>query len=77
MKIKVYSTHSCHWCGVAKDFLRKNKIEFEEIFVDDDVEKAKGMVEKSGQQGVPVIDIDGEIIIGFDEEKLKQLLKIK
>jgi len=62
---------------MAKDFLKEHKIEYEEIDVSQDRDAANEMVEKSGQMGVPVIEIDGEIIIGFDKEKLKKLLEIK
>jgi glutaredoxin-like YruB-family protein len=74
--IKVYSTQTCPYCHMAKDFLKENKIKFEDIDVSEDEEKANEMIEKSGQMGVPVIDIDGEIIVGFDKEKIKKLLKI-
>jgi len=74
--IKVYSTQTCPYCHIAKDFLKENKIKFEDIDVSENEEKANEMIEKSGQMGVPVIDIDGEIIIGFDKEKIKKLLKI-
>ena len=77
MKIKVYSTENCPYCVLAKEFLRKNKIKFEEIDVGRDHKAAKEMIEKSGQTGVPVIDINGKIIIGFDEEELKTALNIK
>ena len=76
-KIKVYSTDSCPFCVYAKDFLRKSKIKFEEFNVNKDRKAAMEMIQKSGQTGVPVIDVDGEIIIGFDQEKLKKLLKLK
>jgi glutaredoxin 3 len=75
-KIMVYSTQTCPYCHMAKDFLKDNKIKFEDIDVSEDEDKANEMIEKSGQMGVPVIDIDGEIIIGFDKEKIKKLLKI-
>jgi|TARA_Y100000310_G_C20468928_1_gene709029 glutaredoxin-like YruB-family protein len=73
-KIKVYSTQTCPWCIKAKAWLEENKVEFEYIDVGADPEAAKEMVEKSGQRGVPVIEIDDEIIIGFNEEKIKELL---
>lgn len=76
-KIIVYSTTVCPYCVMAKDFLKENNIEFEDINVQENREKAKEMIKKSGQQGVPVIDIDGEIIIGFDKEKIKELLDIE
>lgn len=75
-KVIVYSTDSCPWCHRAKDFLKEHNIEFEDVNVGKDQEKAKEMVEKSGQMGVPVLEIDGEIVIGFDEGKIKNLLHI-
>ena len=77
MKVKVYSTTFCPWCKLAKDFLKQNKIPFEDINVENDPGKAKEMIKKSGQSGVPVIDIDGQIIVGFDKEKIKKALKLK
>ena len=77
MNVIVYSTPTCPYCIMAKDFLKKNNIKFTDCNVAVDKEKAQEMVKKSGQMGVPVIDIDGKIIIGFDKEKLKELLKIK
>lgn len=77
MKIIIYSTHHCPYCILAKNFLKENNIKFEEIYVDDEPEKAKEMIKKSGQLGVPQIEINNQMIIGFDKEKLKQLLKIK
>jgi len=75
-KVKVYSTATCPWCHVAKEFLREHKIKFEDIDVGEDQEAAQEMIEKSGQMGVPVIEVDGHIIIGFDEKKLKKALDI-
>ena len=72
----VYSTPTCPFCHKAKDFLTENKIEFTDIDVSTDQEKAKEMVEKSGQMGVPVIDIDGTIIVGFDKDKISSSLGI-
>ncbi len=74
--VKIYTTPTCVYCKSAKEFLRKNKIKFEEIDVSKNQKSAKEMIEKSGQLGVPVIDISGQIIIGFDQEKLEELLKI-
>jgi len=62
---------------MLKNFLEKHKIEFEYIDVSENQAKAKEMVEKSGQMGVPVIEIDGEIIVGFDKAKISELLGIK
>ncbi len=61
---------------MAKEFLRQNNVEFEDINVEEDRGAAEEMVRKSGQYGVPVIEVDGEIVVGFDRERLKQLLKI-
>jgi len=74
--IKVYSTSSCPYCQMAKEFLKEHRIEFEDINVQEDPAAGQEMVRKSGQYGVPVIDIEGEIIVGFDKERIKQILKI-
>lgn len=76
-KVKVYSTPTCPYCHAAKDFLKENKIEFEDIDVSKDQSAAQDMIEKSGQMGVPVIDINGTIIVGFDKDAMKKALKIK
>ena len=73
-KVIVYSTPTCPYCVYAKDFLKENNVEFEDIDVSKDQAKAKEMVEKSGQMGVPVLDIGGEIIVGFDKERIKKAL---
>jgi len=74
--VKVYSTLTCPWCVRAKQFLTENKITFENYDVSTDQAKAQEMIDKSGQMGVPVIDIEGEIILGFDKERIKQALGI-
>jgi len=74
--VKVYSTSTCPWCIRAKQFLKDNNIEFENIDVSSDHAKADEMVKKTGQMGVPVFDIEGTIIIGFDRDKIKQALGI-
>ena len=74
--ITVYSTPTCPYCVRAKQFLKDNNIEFNDINVAVDHEKAQEMVEKSGQMGVPVIDVNGQIIVGFDRERLKSSLGI-
>jgi len=76
-KVIVYSTPTCPYCVMVKKFLKDNNVEYEDIDVAEDKEKAQYMVEKSGQMGVPVVEIDGEFIVGFDKEKLKDLLKIE
>jgi glutaredoxin-like YruB-family protein len=73
-KIIVYSTNTCPYCDMVKDFLKQQKVSFEDINVAEDSEKAKEMVAKSGQMGVPVVDIDGEIIVGFNQQKIQELL---
>jgi len=75
-KVIVYSTSVCPWCHKAMDFLKEHSIGFEEKNVGEDAEARDKMVEKSGQMGVPVIDIDGEIIVGFNKERIAELLKI-
>ncbi|MFP4112328.1 MAG: glutaredoxin family protein [Candidatus Woesearchaeota archaeon] len=76
-KIIVYSTPTCPHCHHVKDFLAEHNVEFDDINVASDREKAQEMVNKSGQMGVPVIEIDGEIIIGADFPKIKQILGLK
>lgn len=76
-KAIVYSTPSCPFCWQVKEFLKQSNIEFEDIDVSADPQKAKEMIEKSGQMGVPVIDINGEIIVGFQRDKIAELLGIK
>lgn len=73
---KVYSTPTCVYCKTLKSYLSQNKIEFEEIDVSKDEKELQDMIKKSGQMGVPVVDIDGEVIVGFDKEKIDKLLKI-
>ena len=66
-KVIVYGTDACPFCVKAKDFLKEKNVEFEVFDVSKDQEKAQEMIKKSGQQGVPVLDIDGKIIVGFDQ----------
>ncbi len=77
MTVTVYSTNSCPWCVKAKDFLKENKVAFKEVNVAEDAKGLQDMEEKSGQRGVPVIDANGTIIVGFDRDGLKAALKIK
>lgn len=72
--VKVYSTPSCPYCIRAKQFLKNNNIEFENIDVSVDEAKADEMIKKSGQMGVPVLDIEGQIVIGFDKDKISKAL---
>ncbi len=77
INVIVYSTPQCPYCKMSKDFLKENKIDYKEIDVSSDEKAASQMIEKSGQMGVPVLDINGQIIVGFDKEKIKKALKIK
>lgn len=74
--VKIYSTPTCPWCMKAKEFMKENKVDFTDVDVSTDQKAAQEMMEKSGQMGVPVLDIDGTIIVGFDVEKIKSALKI-
>ncbi len=73
-KVTVYSTPTCPYCIRTKQFLKKNNIGFEDIDVSTDKAKADEMIQKSGQMSVPVLDIDGELIVGFDEGRIKKAL---
>lgn len=75
-KIKIYSTPTCIYCLTLKQFLREHNIEFEDLDVAQDLKAREEMIQKTGQMGVPVVDIDGEIIIGFNKEKISELLKL-
>jgi glutaredoxin 3 len=72
--IIVYSTPTCPFCIRAKQFLKDNNVAFQDIDVSVNTEKAQEMIKRSGQMGVPVIDIDGQIVVGFDKEKLNEAL---
>jgi len=74
--VVIYSTPTCHYCNMTKEFLKENNIEYTDFNVAEDTEKRAEMIEKSGQMGVPVIMIGDEMMIGFNEEKLRQLLNI-
>ena len=76
-KVTVYSTSTCPFCIRAKQFLKDNKIQFEDIDVSENEEKAQEMIKKSGQMGVPVLEIGDKIIVGFDKDKIKEALDIK
>ena len=72
----VYSTEACPWCRVAKDFLKENNIEFESKDVAEDEAAKNELLEKSGRLGVPVLDIDGTIIVGFNQEAIEKALNL-
>ena len=76
-KVTVYTTPSCVYCRMAKDFFKKNNVEYTELNVVNDEKAREDMIKKSRQLGVPVIDVDGEIFVGFDQAGLKKALKIQ
>jgi glutaredoxin-like YruB-family protein len=76
MNIKVYSTPGCPWCNVAKDFFKSHNLDFEDIDVSLDEKAAQEIIKKSGQMGVPVIEIDDKIVIGFNKPVLEEILGI-
>ncbi len=72
--VTVYSTQTCPWCHRTKEYLTQKKVNFTDVDVTQDREKAKEMIQKSGQMGVPVIVVDDEVIVGFDQKKLDAAL---
>lgn len=76
-KVTIYTTPSCVYCKMTKAFFKENNVIYEEKDVSQDATAREEMIAKSQQMGVPVIDIDGQIIMGFDKEGLSQLLQIK
>lgn len=75
MSVKIYTTPSCGYCTMAKNWFRENRIKFTEYNVARDMKKADEMVRKSGQMGVPVLDVNGRIIVGFDKQKIESALR--
>lgn len=76
-KVTIYTTPTCVYCKMTKAFFKENNVQYEEKDVSTDRAAADEMIQKSNQMGVPVIDIDGKILVGFDKEGLSQLLNIK
>ena len=74
MSVIVYSTPSCGYCTLAKDYFNRNKIRFTDYNVATDPRKAEEMVKKSGQMGVPVIDVNGRVIVGFNQSAIEEAL---
>ena len=72
--VKIYSTIHCPYCKMAKDYFAKNSVEFKDYNVEADDDVLAEMVKKSGQLGVPVIDINGTIIVGFDRQAIEHAL---
>ncbi|MDD5144897.1 MAG: glutaredoxin domain-containing protein [Candidatus Pacebacteria bacterium] len=77
MKVRVFSTPACPFCYTLKEFLKDKNVVFEDVDISSDEKARKEMIEKSGQIGVPVIDIEGEFLVGFDREKIVKLLGIE
>ncbi len=75
--VTVYSTPSCHFCHMAKEFFTANNVQFTDFNVAEDNAKRQEMIAKSGQMGVPVIVIDNNLIVGFNKPKIVELLGIK
>lgn len=76
-KIKIYSTPTCTYCVILKNYLKEKGVEYEEVDVSIDLDAQKEMIEKSGQMGVPVSVIGEEVIIGFDRARIASLLNIE
>ena len=74
--VTIYSTPTCHFCHEAKEFFTANKVAFSDYNVATDLEKRKEMISKSGQMGVPVIYVGNDLVVGFDEPRLKELLDL-
>jgi glutaredoxin 3 len=74
MSVVLYTTPSCAYCRKAKDYLRERKVHFTEYDVAKNTAKADEMVRKSGQMGVPVLDVNGRIIIGFNQPEIERAL---
>lgn len=72
--VKVYTTNSCPWCVKVKNYLKSEEIEFQELNVQDDMQAREEMIKKSKQMGVPVLDINNNIIIGFDKPAILKAL---
>lgn len=74
--VKVFTTKTCPYCVTLKEFLKQHNIEFKEIDVGEDEKGREEMIEKSGQMYVPVVEIDGQIVVGFNKERISELLGI-
>ena len=74
--VTIYTTPWCSYCKMAKEFFTKHSVIYTEKDVSTDIAARNTMLERSGQMGVPVIDIDGAMVVGFDQRRLKELLHI-
>ncbi len=75
-EVTIYSTPTCHFCHAAKEFFTANGVNYTEHNVATDLQKRQEMIQKSGQMGVPVITVGKDTIVGFDEQRLKELLAV-
>lgn len=75
--VKIYTTPSCVYCKMTKQFFEANKVAYQELDVASDMQAREEMISKSGQFGVPVTDVDGQFVIGFDKPRLSELLGIR
>ena len=75
-QVTIYTTPTCSWCQAVKDYLQSHGVAFDEVDVSTDINRARELVEKTGQYGVPVIDIDGEYIVGFDRDAINARLNL-
>jgi glutaredoxin 3 len=76
MAVTVYSTPSCGYCRKLKDYFKENRVKFSDYNVAEDLRRAEEMVNKSGQMGVPVVDINGTVIVGFNKAQIDKALKL-
>ena len=76
-KVTIYTTLSCAYCKMTKEFFKEHNVEYDEKDVSTDAAARDEMIAKSNQMGVPVIDVDGQLTVGFDKGRLSQLLSIK
>ena len=74
MNVKIYTTRTCPWCKKTKEYLNEKNVSYETVDVGENKEAANEMIEKSGQMGVPVTDINGTIIVGFDKDAIDKAL---
>ena len=77
MKIKIFSTPTCPYCHVLKNYLKENGFEFEEIDISKETAKREELIKKTGLATLPVVEINGQLIVGFDKKKIDEILKIK
>ncbi len=75
-QVTVYSTPSCHFCHAAKDYFDETGVVYEDVDVMANIEKRKEMIDMTGQMGVPVIRIGDDVVVGFDQAKIKELLAV-